>query len=77
MKYTGNAGRRGLHAQGRHLHPSLERGSLNASPVLRALDFFVLKSLSGFCVFVRTESKASMYHGVGQPNFGPNLGGDF
>ena len=77
IKYAGNAGRRGLHAQGRHLHPSLERGSLNTLLVLRALEFFVLQSLSGFCVFVCTESKASMYHGVGQPNFGPKLGGDF
>ena len=52
IKYAGNAGRRGLHAQGRHLHPSLERGSLNTLLVLRALEFFVLQSLSGFCVFV-------------------------
>ena len=69
IKYAGNAGRRGLHAQGRHLHPSLERGSLNTLLVLRALEFFVLQ----LC----TESKASMYHGVGQPNFGRKLGGDF
>ena len=48
--YAGNAGRRGLHAQGRHLHPSLECGSLNTLLVLRALDFFVLQSLSGFCL---------------------------